>query len=91
VSANKNTKNEYSRLERIRPGDLIQIAGTDIRHKVHSLGDNTVDVEQEAGKDIVIRSRNLWIDPLLPPTDPYYPDITLYEPGEAERFDRIGL
>jgi hypothetical protein len=76
----------------LRAGDLIQLKGTDTRYKVHALANDTLDVEQDAlGNDILIRSRNLWIDPLLPPEDPYYPDITLYEPGEADRFDRVDL
>lgn len=74
----------------LRTGDMIQIKG--VPHKVHTLGKDTFDVEQDGlGNDIRIRSHNLWLDPLLPPDDPWFPDITLYEPGEAYLFDRIDL
>ena len=72
------------------PGDFIQIQGTDVRYKVHALSEETVDIEKDSmGNDIIIMSRNLWIDPLLDPEDPFWPDITIYEPGESDRFDRI--
>jgi hypothetical protein len=77
----------------LRPGDFIQHPGTDTRYKVHALGKDTVDVEKDATENdiIIIRSRNLWIDPLLSPDDPYYPDITEYEPGDADDFEPMPL
>jgi hypothetical protein len=77
---------------RLRPGDFIQHPGTETRYKVHALGEDVVDVEQDArGRGIILLtiSRELWIDPLLSPDDPFYPDITKYEPGEAGGFEPI--
>ena len=78
---------------RLRPGDLIRFKGTDECCLVNALGERTID---EIGKDsmgilMLSISRNLWLDPLLSPEDPFWPDISIYEPGDAKQFDRIDL
>ena len=70
--------------------DFVPIDDPDARYKVHALGKDTSDIEKDnAGNDTLVRSRELLIDPLLSPDDPFYPDIDVYEPGEAERFERV--
>jgi hypothetical protein len=65
----------------LKPGDFIQdIKDPSIRYMVHTLGED--ENWADTGSDEVIISHQIWIDPLLPPDDPYYPDITPYDPGE---------
>jgi hypothetical protein len=74
----------------LRPGDFIQRPNTLTRYKVHALGEETVDIEKDAGGIItLIISHTLLIDPLLNSDDPYYPDITEYESGEADGFKPV--
>jgi hypothetical protein len=72
----------------LRPGDYIQHIGkSDYRYKVHALcADESWSDNDEDKNDVL--THQIWIDPLLPPDDPYYPDICLYDPGECDRFER---
>jgi hypothetical protein len=72
----------------LRPGDLIQHKkDPSIRYMVHALGEE-IDLSDDLTDPRPMMSRNLWIDPLLPPDDPFYPDITEYEPGDCDHFER---
>jgi hypothetical protein len=75
----------------LQPGDLIQIEGTKLRYLVNALGERIIDVIGKDSMGIVTLSisRNLWLDPLLSPEDRLWPDISIYEPGDAKLFNRI--
>lgn len=58
--------------------------------QIHALG-KEFDLADDLTDPLPMMSRNLWVDPLLSPDDPYYPDITEFEPGDADWFERIEL
>ena len=73
------------------PGDLIQeVKEPSIRYMIHALGEDW-DCSDDLADPRSIMTRTLWVDPLLDPSDPCYPDFTEYEPGDAERFERVEL
>jgi hypothetical protein len=69
----------------LRPGDYIQRIGClSVRFKIHAL---TPD-EDWSDNDQAVLTHQLWLNPLLSPEDPLFPDIGLYDPGECDRFER---
>jgi hypothetical protein len=75
----------------VKPGDLIQhVKDPSIRYQIHALG-SEVDLSDDLTEPRPMMARNLWVDPLLDPSDPYYPDICEFEPGDAKRLELVEL
>jgi hypothetical protein len=72
----------------LQPGDYIcHIKDPTLIYRIHALtSDEEWQDEDERGRGIITISHQIWIDPLLPHDDPYYPDICPYDPGECDRF-----
>jgi hypothetical protein len=75
---------------KLRPGDLIHYSkDPSIRYQVHTLGEDSN--WGNTGTDQVVIAHEIWLDPLLPVTDPDYPDIVRYDPGECDFYERAEL
>jgi hypothetical protein len=81
------TLNEWNEL---KAGDIIQCPDDHgVRYKILELEEEDFDEATTGSGKPPVLLRWFKADPLLHPSDPYWPDLQILEPGEAEDWELV--